>query len=74
MLVEGGAQLAASLIEQGLVDRLVIFQAPVVLGAGALNAFASLSPATAESLARLPVIDRATFGDDLKTTYTFGAP
>jgi diaminohydroxyphosphoribosylaminopyrimidine deaminase/5-amino-6-(5-phosphoribosylamino)uracil reductase len=74
MLVEGGARLAASLIEQALVDRLVIFQAPVVLGAGALNAFAHVSTATAESLARLPVIERAAFGDDLKTTYAFGAP
>ena len=74
MLVEGGARLAASLIEQALVDRLVIFQAPVVLGAGALNAFAHVSPATAASLARLPVIERAAFGDDLKTTYAFGAP
>jgi diaminohydroxyphosphoribosylaminopyrimidine deaminase/5-amino-6-(5-phosphoribosylamino)uracil reductase len=73
MLVEGGARLAASLIEQALVDRLVIFQAPVVLGAGALNAFAHVSPATAESLARLPVVERAAFGDDLKTTYAFGA-
>ncbi|HEY2377253.1 MAG TPA: bifunctional diaminohydroxyphosphoribosylaminopyrimidine deaminase/5-amino-6-(5-phosphoribosylamino)uracil reductase RibD [Gemmatimonadaceae bacterium] len=72
LLVEGGARLAASLIAQALVDRLVIFQAPVVLGAGALNAFAYVSPATAESLARLPVIVRATFGDDLKTTYAFG--
>jgi len=73
LLVEGGARLAGSLIEQGMVDRLVIFQAPVVLGAGALNAFAHVSPTTAESLARLPVIERVAFGDDLKTTYAFGA-
>jgi len=74
LLVEGGARLAGSLIEQGMVDRLIIFQAPVVLGAGALNAFAYVSSTTAESLARLPVIERATFGDDVKTIYAFGAP
>jgi diaminohydroxyphosphoribosylaminopyrimidine deaminase/5-amino-6-(5-phosphoribosylamino)uracil reductase len=73
LLVEGGARLAASLIEQGLLDRLVIFQAPVVLGSGALNAFAHVSPTTAERLARLPVIERIAFGDDLKTTYALGA-
>jgi len=73
LLVEGGARLAASLIEQRLLDRLVIFQAPVVLGAGALNAFAHVSPTTAEALARLPVIERVAFGDDLKTTYAVGA-
>jgi len=73
LLVEGGARLAGSLIEQSMVDRLIIFQAPVVLGEGALNAFAHVSTATAESLARLPVIERVSFGDDLKTTYAFGA-
>jgi diaminohydroxyphosphoribosylaminopyrimidine deaminase/5-amino-6-(5-phosphoribosylamino)uracil reductase len=73
MLVEGGARLAGSLIEQGMVDRLVIFQAPVVLGEGALNAFAHVSSATAASLGRLRVIERAEFGNDLKTTYAFGA-
>jgi diaminohydroxyphosphoribosylaminopyrimidine deaminase/5-amino-6-(5-phosphoribosylamino)uracil reductase len=73
LLVEGGARLAASLIEQGLLDRMVIFQAPVVLGEGALNAFAHVSPTTAEALARLQVIERVAFGDDLKTTYALGA-
>jgi diaminohydroxyphosphoribosylaminopyrimidine deaminase/5-amino-6-(5-phosphoribosylamino)uracil reductase len=73
LLVEGGARLAGSLLEQKLVDRLVIFQAPVVLGAGALNAFAHLSATTAASLGRLRIVERAPFGDDLKTTYAFGA-
>ena len=73
MLVEGGARFAASLIEQGAVDRLVIFQAPVVLGAGALNAFAHVSSAAAASLGRLRVLDRVTLGDDVKTTYALGA-
>jgi diaminohydroxyphosphoribosylaminopyrimidine deaminase/5-amino-6-(5-phosphoribosylamino)uracil reductase len=73
LLVEGGARFAGSLLEQGLVDRLVIFRAPVVLGAGALNAFAHVSTTTAASLGRLRVVERAQFGDDLKTTYAFGA-
>ena len=73
LLVEGGARLAGSLIDQAMVDRLVIFQAPVVLGEGALNAFAHVSTTTAECLARLHVIERVAFGDDLKTTYAFGA-
>jgi diaminohydroxyphosphoribosylaminopyrimidine deaminase/5-amino-6-(5-phosphoribosylamino)uracil reductase len=73
ILVEGGARLAASLLEQGMVDRLVIFQAPVVLGAGALNPFASLSSSAAAALGHLRVIERVTLGSDLKTTFALGA-
>ncbi len=73
VLVEGGARLAGSLIEQGVVDRLVIFRAPIVLGEGALNAFAHVSSATAASLGRLRIIEQVELGDDLKTTYAFGA-
>ena len=73
MLVEGGARLAASLLEQGMVDRLVIFQAPVVLGADALNPFAHLSSSAAAALGHLRVIERVTLGSDLKTTFALGA-
>jgi diaminohydroxyphosphoribosylaminopyrimidine deaminase/5-amino-6-(5-phosphoribosylamino)uracil reductase len=72
MLVEGGARLAASLLEQAMVDRLVIFQAPIVLGADALNAFAHLSSAAAAALGHLRVIERVTLGSDLKTTFALG--
>ena len=73
LLVEGGARLAASLLEQAMVDRLVIFQAPVVLGADALNAFAHLSSTAAAALGHLRVIERVTLGSDLKTTFALGA-
>jgi diaminohydroxyphosphoribosylaminopyrimidine deaminase/5-amino-6-(5-phosphoribosylamino)uracil reductase len=72
LLVEGGARLAGSFIEQGVVNRVIIFQAPVVLGEGALNAFAHVSATTAASLARLPIVERSAFGDDLMTIYAFG--
>ena len=73
MLLEGGAKLAGSFLNEKLVDRLVIFQAPVVLGAGALNAFAHVSETTAATLGRLRIVERATFGDDIMTMYAFGA-
>lgn len=69
LLVEGGARLAAALLTQRLVHRLVVFQAPIILGAGALNAFASLPGLTVAGAPRFRVIRRAAFGDDLLTTY-----
>jgi diaminohydroxyphosphoribosylaminopyrimidine deaminase/5-amino-6-(5-phosphoribosylamino)uracil reductase len=69
LLVEGGATLASSLLDAGLIDRLITFQGPVILGAGALAAFASLPSRTTEAAPRLRVIGRREFGADLMTTY-----
>ena len=69
MLVEGGAGLAGALLEAGLVDRLVIFQAPIVLGAGALGAFAAAPGALVAEAPRLEILERRAFGTDLMTVY-----
>ena len=73
LLVEGGASLASALLDAELVDRLVIFQAPIVLGGGALAAFSSTSPRRAENVRRIPVLGRRSFGDDLMTIYALHA-
>ena len=74
LLVEGGAGLAGALLGTGLVDRLIIFQAPIIVGAGALPAFGS-APATAvRDVERLRVVERRAFGDDLMTVYAFRDP
>ena len=69
LLVEGGAGIAAALLSACLVDRLVIFQAPLLLGGGALNAFAGLPSALVREAPRLTVIERRAYGDDLMTVY-----
>jgi diaminohydroxyphosphoribosylaminopyrimidine deaminase/5-amino-6-(5-phosphoribosylamino)uracil reductase len=69
LLVEGGAGLAGSLIEAALVDRLIIFRAPVLLGAGALAAFGGLAPVAAASAARWRIVETRRFGDDEMTIY-----
>lgn len=71
ILVEGGAQLAAEFIEARLVDRMVIFQAPLLVGSGALNAFGWLNQRTLPGSARLRVLERKAFGEDQMTTYSF---
>ncbi|MFZ9898298.1 MAG: bifunctional diaminohydroxyphosphoribosylaminopyrimidine deaminase/5-amino-6-(5-phosphoribosylamino)uracil reductase RibD [Gemmatimonadaceae bacterium] len=69
LLVEGGAALGASLLEAGLVDRLVIFQAPVLLGAGAIPA----PPGTPSAGGRPPegwrLVSRRTLGADIESVW-----
>jgi diaminohydroxyphosphoribosylaminopyrimidine deaminase/5-amino-6-(5-phosphoribosylamino)uracil reductase len=69
LLVEGGAGLAGGLWREGLVDRLVIFQAPVVLGDDSVRPFAGVTGRRAAGAPRLPVVERRAFGDDLMTVY-----
>jgi diaminohydroxyphosphoribosylaminopyrimidine deaminase/5-amino-6-(5-phosphoribosylamino)uracil reductase len=68
LLVEGGAGMAGALLSGGVVDRLIIFHAPVLLGTGALPAFGSVSLATGFP-ERWRVIERRAFEDDLMTVY-----
>lgn len=71
LLVEGGAGLAAEFIERGCVDRLVIFQAPLLLGQRSLSAFSGLSERKLINAMRLEILERREFGPDLMTTYAF---
>ncbi|CAN5281584.1 bifunctional diaminohydroxyphosphoribosylaminopyrimidine deaminase/5-amino-6-(5-phosphoribosylamino)uracil reductase RibD [soil metagenome] len=43
LLVEGGAGIAGALLSAGCVDRLLLIEAPVMLGDGALDAFACVA-------------------------------
>jgi diaminohydroxyphosphoribosylaminopyrimidine deaminase/5-amino-6-(5-phosphoribosylamino)uracil reductase len=69
LFVEGGAGIASALLSAGLVDRLIIFTAPVLLGAGALPAFGTVTP-PAGGVGRWNVIEHRAFGDDTMTVYT----
>ena len=69
LLVEGGAVLGSSLLEAGLVHHLVIIQAPVILGAGALSAFATFPSQRVALAPRLRVVERKALGADLMTVY-----
>ena len=69
MFIEGGSELAGALLTDALVDRLIIFQAPIVLGTGALNAFATAPPEGVSEATRLDILERRAFGTDLMTIY-----
>jgi diaminohydroxyphosphoribosylaminopyrimidine deaminase/5-amino-6-(5-phosphoribosylamino)uracil reductase len=68
LLVEGGAGIAEALLTSDAVDRLVIFQAPVLLGAGALAGFGTAVPPD-EAAGKWVIVERRSFGDDQMTIY-----
>jgi diaminohydroxyphosphoribosylaminopyrimidine deaminase/5-amino-6-(5-phosphoribosylamino)uracil reductase len=68
LLVEGGSAIAGALLAAKAVDRLIIFQAPVLLGAGAIPAFSAVGEVT-----RFTVMERREFGEDLMTVYAVKA-
>ena len=68
LLVEGGARVAREFLRRGLVDRLVIFQAPFELDEAGLSPFEGAADAR-EQLGALPVVRRAEFGEDVMTVY-----
>lgn len=72
VLLEGGPHLAASFLDAGLVDEVVAYVAPTLLGAGpsALSggAVGTLSDAHAAEL-----VDLTRFGPDVRLRYRVGA-
>ncbi len=75
LLVEGGGRLAAALLRAGLVDRLVWFHAPLLLGGDGVAAVAALG---LDRLAEAPAFERVsteTVGEDVLTMFRVrGAP
>jgi diaminohydroxyphosphoribosylaminopyrimidine deaminase/5-amino-6-(5-phosphoribosylamino)uracil reductase len=69
LLVEGGAGLASAFLQEALVDRLIIFRAPIVLGGGSLNAFGGAPASTIDTAPRWHLVEARRLGDDEMTVY-----
>jgi diaminohydroxyphosphoribosylaminopyrimidine deaminase/5-amino-6-(5-phosphoribosylamino)uracil reductase len=69
LLVEGGGQLAASLLRSDLVDRLVWMRAPLVIGNDGLPAVAAVDLAALAAAPRFSLISSETAGGDVIETY-----
>lgn len=61
VLVEGGGRVAASLLEAGLVQRLYLIFAPILLGSGAVEAFPGLALDSSRSWR---LVERRALGTD----------
>ena len=69
LLVEGGRHLSAALLRAGLVDRMVWFRAPVVLGGDGVPAAEALSVGVLADAPRFRRVSVRTVGEDVMETY-----
>lgn len=69
LYAEGGAGLAGTLLGGRVVDRLIIFRAPVILGADALHGFGEAPAAPVETAPRFRIMRHRRLGDDDMTIY-----
>ena len=64
--VEAGATFCGALIEQNLVDEILIYQAPLLLGGGAISPFATPTLDNMDDRVHLKWIDSTRIGNDLR--------
>ena len=69
LLVEGGAGIASGLLRLGLVDRLIWFRAPSVIGGDGLPAALAIDADTLDKAAGFKLISVRRVGEDLMEHY-----
>jgi diaminohydroxyphosphoribosylaminopyrimidine deaminase/5-amino-6-(5-phosphoribosylamino)uracil reductase len=69
ILVEGGAQLAASLLRANLVDRIAWFHAPAVMGGDAWPAVQAFGVERLDAMPRFSRVAETPLGDDMLTEF-----
>ncbi|CAN2241217.1 RibD Pyrimidine reductase, riboflavin biosynthesis [actinobacterium SCGC AAA044-D11] len=72
VFVEAGSKLASAMVAAGLMDELVIYQAPALLGSGK-SFFVDESKSTIEDQMRLQHISTEVLAGDVKSVYRIGA-
>jgi diaminohydroxyphosphoribosylaminopyrimidine deaminase / 5-amino-6-(5-phosphoribosylamino)uracil reductase len=70
VLVEGGAQLAASLLRADLVDRIAWFHAPAVMGADAWPAVQAFGIEQLDAMPRFTRTAQTLLDDDMLSEFT----
>ncbi len=72
VFVEAGSTLASAMVTAGLMDELVIYQAPTLLGSGK-SFFADDSNSSIKDQMRLEHISTEVLAGDIKSVYRIGA-
>ncbi len=68
LLVEAGPSIAGQLVEQGLVDEYVIYQAPHIMGSETMGMFKTPGWTRLADRQALRITDRTQLGNDLRIT------
>jgi diaminohydroxyphosphoribosylaminopyrimidine deaminase/5-amino-6-(5-phosphoribosylamino)uracil reductase len=68
ILLESGPTLASAMLHACMLDELMIYQGPSLLGAGK-NFVADLGAVTLDHAMSMPRVSTETFGDDVKSVY-----
>jgi diaminohydroxyphosphoribosylaminopyrimidine deaminase/5-amino-6-(5-phosphoribosylamino)uracil reductase len=68
ILLESGPTLASAMLHACMLDELMIYQGPSLLGAGK-NFVADLGALTLDHAMKMPRVSTETFGDDVKSIY-----
>ncbi|MDZ4728694.1 MAG: bifunctional diaminohydroxyphosphoribosylaminopyrimidine deaminase/5-amino-6-(5-phosphoribosylamino)uracil reductase RibD [Xanthomonadales bacterium] len=67
--VEAGETLCGALLKQGLVDELLLYQAPVIMGEGGTGLFAGLAVDAMENKVQLQLIESCFIGVDQRLRF-----
>jgi len=73
VLAEGGAEVAASLVNADLLDEVVIFRAQVVVGTDGVRALGGMALSAIERSPRYRQVETAMVGDDTMRRYVRAA-
>ncbi len=71
VLLESGKVLAGSMISAGLVDELMVYLAPKLMGSGGRGMFDLTGIDTMQDIKQLQLKDTRQLGDDMRFTYKF---
>jgi len=68
LLLESGKKMAGSMLSTGLVDELVIYFAPKLMGSSGRGMFDLLAINTMQEVLELNIIDVRSMGKDIRLT------